>query len=227
MNVEVAPQRFPGAFGPRLIDLASGNSRVIAVLDGTGSWEAGAEEASAVADFLQTTWSGNIPSSPEEVVRDLSAGTADLTRLPVDESFGRAGFSFTGLLVRDHDVFVVSCGVYAVVRVHDAHVEMIYRPQFWVDEQVQSGTLTTEKAASHPLRHVYSGRLVSRAEIVCEQTGPIQTGRIVLAPAELIRHLLRNPVASWFHFSATQLQNADHDPATRLRPVVVVNLDAA
>lgn len=227
MKVEVAPSRFPPSTGPVLVDLRTATGSIIAILDGTGSWEAGEEESRAVAAQLAPKWSADLPGSPDHMVRDLAIALASFAPVPADESFGRSGFSFIGVLIRHEQVFVMSCGSYAALHIRDGCVELLYRPRFWVDEQVRIGTMTAAEAGSHQLRHVYIGPLLSPAHAPLEHAGPIETGAIVLATMELARRLLRMPVRSWSHMSAGQLQGVEHDGAAHLRPVVRLNAGAA
>jgi hypothetical protein len=227
MNVDVAPSRFPASNGPLVVDRGTPNERIVAIFDGTGSWEAGEEESRAVGGRLVPIWSLNLPCSPDEIIRDLAAALSSAAPVPADESFGRAGFSFIGVLIRDNQAFVVSCGSYAALHIRNGRVELLYRPLFWVDEQIRMGTITEAEARSHQLRHVYAGPLVSRKHAQLQQAGPIETGTIVLATMELVRRLLRTPVAIWSHMSAAQLQDVEHDGAADMRPVVRLNIDAA
>lgn len=227
MNVDVAPSRFPASAGPVVVDHGTSNERIIAILDGTGSWEAGEEESRVVGGRLVPIWSLNLPCSPHEIIRDIDAALSSVAPVPADEGFGRSGFTFIGVLVRHEQAFVVSCGSYAALHIRTGRAELLYRPLFWVDEQIRMGTITEAEATSHQLRHVYAGPLVSREHAQLQQAGPIRTGTIVLATMELVRHLLRTPVSIWSHMSAAQLQDMEHDGAAHMRPVVRLNIDAA
>lgn len=227
MNIDVAPSRFPASTGPMVVDLGTLNERVVAIFDGTGSWEAGDEESRTVGGQLCSIWSLNLPSSPDEMIRNIAAALSIVAPVPANESFGRSGFAFIGVLVRYEQAFVVSCGSYAALHVRNGRVEWLYRPLFWVDEQIRMGTLTEAEARSHQLRHVYAGPLMSREEARLQQAGPMQTGTIVLATMELARRLLRTPVSIWSHMSAAQLQDVEHDGAAHMRPVVRIDMRAA
>ena len=227
MNVDVAPSRFPASTGPVVVDRGTPNERIIAIFDGTGSWEAGEEESRAVGGRLVPIWSLNLPCSPDEMIRDLAAALSSVAPVPADESFGRPGFSFIGALVRYKQAFVVSCGSYAALHIRNGRVELLYRPLFWVDEQIRMRTITEAEARSHQLRYVYTGPLVSREHAPLKQAGPIESGTIVLATMELARHLLCTPIAAWSHMSAAQLQDVERDGAAYMRPVIRLNIDAA
>jgi hypothetical protein len=227
MNVDIAPSRFPASTGPVVVDRGSPNERIVAIFDGTGSWEAGDEESRAVAGRLAPLWSLNLPCSPDNMIRDLAAVVSSVAPVPADESFGRSGFTFIGVLIRHEQAFVVSCGSYAALHIRKGRVELLYRPLFWVDEQIRMETITEAEARSHQLRHVYAGPLVSREHAQLHQAGPIQTGTIVLSTMELARHLLRTSVSIWSHMSAAQLQDMEHDGAAHMRPVVRLNIGAA
>lgn len=227
MNIEIGRSRFPDNVGPVLLDAGTEESRVLAILDGTGSWEAGDEEARTVATLLRSMWPANVPVSAEALMRDIESATELIGTLPSDDSFGRPGFSFAAAIVSGDGVSILSCGSYATLHVHDGVVDVLYRPLFWIDEQVSIGTLTQDEARSHRLRHVYSGPLLSRGGTTgCKETGPVRAGRIVIATMELARKLLEIPAALWSRKPADAIQQIEQDGAAHMRPVVIIDIDA-
>jgi hypothetical protein len=161
------------------------------------------------------------------MISELVTALSNIAPVPADESFGRAGFTFIGVLVRQEQAFVVSCGSYAALHIRHGRVELLYRPLFWVEEQIRMSKITAAEAELHQLRHVYAGPLVSREHAELQQAGPVKTGTIVLATMELARHLLRTPLPIWSHMLAAELQDLEHDGATHMRPVVRLDIDAA
>lgn len=229
MVIEVAASRFPDAFGPVLLDYAHESTRLIAILDGTGSWEAGDASAVEVAHELRARWASKAPSTSNELIQHVAtAAKASANRQPAN-IFARAGFSFVAVLVTDEHALVVSCGSYAVLHLQRDHANVVYQPSFWVDEQVRLQALTPDEALSHKLRHIYTGPLVSAETTIAAYhcSAPARTGSIVVMTMELARHLLRLPVATWVHQTATQLQNREQDGAAHMRPVVRIDIDAA
>lgn len=227
MNVEIGRSRFPDNVGPVLLDARTEDSRVLAILDGTGSWEAGAEEARTVARVLHSVWSVNLPRSAEALMRDIETASELIDNLHRGDSSGRPGFSFAAAIISGDGVSILSCGSYATLHVHDGVVDVLYRPLFWIDEQVSIGALTQDEARSHQLRHVYSGPLLSLGGPTgCKEIGPVQAGRIVIATMELARKLLEMPAALWSRKPAEAIQQVEQDGAAHMRPVVAINLDA-
>jgi hypothetical protein len=220
-RLEIAPSQFRAATGPSVVHIYDGATELAVILDGTGSWEAGDEHATAAANELRILWRSDAPSSAIALRDHVFASAARQPDVPQETSFGRPGFSLAAVLCNT-TCTAVACGSYAVLRVAEENCHVLFWPRFWVDEQVMSGNLSEAEAATHQLRHVFMGPLVaSGMEEQCYLSEPIAEGMIVLATAELARRLRTLPLETWQHLSAAEIQALEEDGSAHLRPVIL------
>jgi hypothetical protein len=148
LAVEVAP----GGSTP-VVDRSAGGTRLVVLLDGSGSWSAGAEAARRCHDHLVAA------ALPEDLgpggVRALLA--ASLTDVPADWRTDGFAFSVLALLARGTRLWTVSAGMFGAVRLGADGVTVLCPRDRLVDRLVRAGRMTADEAEVHPARHVVAG----------------------------------------------------------------------
>jgi hypothetical protein len=224
-KVDIAPARYRFNH-PSLLDFRRGAIGLVAILDGTASWDTGVQAASWVYHALERQWREAVPRHADDLSHDLLSAAA----LIPEEIRQGDSFAFAAVLLDGDSVQVIAAGSFGALHVMNRTVAEIYSPGTWVMEQVAAGILTTTEALTHPLRNVCTGPHVSSAGTQLFVAPPIlldTTGSVVIVELDLFQKLLLAPVASWASLSAHALQAFGVDGEPRRGAVIKVYNDAA
>lgn len=209
-KLDIAPARY-WRDESNVLDFTRGDSRLVVVVDGDGSWDFGAEAAQWVRERLAERWRDSAPVDAAAFASDLRVVATGIPDELHDDSWGDSGngFSIAAAFVRGPSVQVVAQGRMGALHFGQAGVVPLYTPASWVMEQVSAGLLTGREALEHPLRAVSIGPYVSSAttELCVNEPLLLRSAEgIVLGDLELFSMLLRAPLPAWSNLSAAQLQ---------------------
>src|SRR5262245_34468123 len=104
-KIDIAQARY-GFRQRSLLDFRKGNSGVIAIVDGSASWDSGIEAANWVYDALTSKWGKAIPRRDADLSRDLLAAAASIP----EEMRQGDDFSFAAVLIDRDSIQVFAAG---------------------------------------------------------------------------------------------------------------------
>src|SRR5215472_9951851 len=136
-NVDIAPASYRRD-EPCVLDSKSNGLRVVAILDGYGSWGTGAETAHWVRERLGEQWGRARPVDAATIAADLAAAARAIPEEFRDNEWGD-GFAFAAALVRAESVQVMAQGRFGAIHFGPTQVVPLYTPGTWVMEQVAAG----------------------------------------------------------------------------------------
>ena len=131
-----------------------------AVADGMGGHAAG-DVASRIAVDILDDRTRELGPDPAATLEDavLAAHEAILKAARADPELQGMGTTLTALLVQDDQGTIAHVGDSRAYRWRDDGLEQLTRDQTWVQEQVEAGTLTEERARNHPFSSILTGAL--------------------------------------------------------------------
>lgn len=126
----------------------TGEQRVAAIVDGSGSWGSGREGADLARDSLNALWPRPTWST-SVIANDVSAVVAQTPTTLREDDFG-CSFSVVVLLCSKTLVQIVACGFYRVDVVSVNKRENLFRPMMLVDQLLASGAITRDQVPAFP-----------------------------------------------------------------------------
>lgn len=145
-----------------------------AVADGMGGHAAG-DVASRIAVDVLDDRTRDLGPDPRSALVDAvhAAHQAILKAARADPELQGMGTTLTALLLDAGQCIIVQVGDSRAYRWRDDTLEQLTRDQTWVQQQVEAGTLSPERAKDHPFSSILTGALgIEEEEIDVEVVEP-------------------------------------------------------
>ena len=223
VRIDVDPAEQPaGAVHSPIIELRDGDSTLLALFDGSGSWGTGRETAAWTRDRLHDQWQHAHPRSIAVIADDINRAVGTV---PHDLRDGPFGWGFSGVvaLLDGAVAHVAAAGMFATFMLAEGRATPIYRPRMLLDDYLARESLTPAEIEAFPHKHVYVGPLIGEqlpAQLAI--SGPHELARgcvIAIADRQVMEGFLSQPPAIWDR-SAVELQSLVGN--LRRKPLVLI-----